>query len=143
MGAIKISPLSSPFSLTDYRTIESNLEARRPTYGSYACLEHHLTREQVDRYFLEFPSRKERDLYYECFLQRFREEYLVGTLEFIDNTRSEFCSNFYKAEVFIEHIPVRLGDFTDIPYPDNLYLLRNSLRGFRKLFAMIGYFNVI
>jgi hypothetical protein len=45
-----------------------------------------------------------------------------------------------RASIYIEHIPLRLGDVTDIPYPDNLYLLRNSLKGFALLYKIFGYF---
>lgn len=37
---------------------------------------------------------------------------------------------------------MRLGDVTDIPYPDTLYVLRNSLFGFGSLFNMCGAFRV-
>jgi hypothetical protein len=29
----------------------------------------------------------------------------------------EFCNTNYSAKVYIEHIPVRLSDIQDIPYP--------------------------
>lgn len=37
---------------------------------------------------------------------------------------------------------MRLGDVTDIPYPDNLYIMKNALLGFASLYGMIGYFEV-
>ena len=39
-------------------------------------------------------------------------------------------SNF----LYIEHIPLRLSQITDIPFPENLYLLKACLTGFHYIF---------
>jgi hypothetical protein len=44
--------------------------------------------------------------------------------------------------VYIEHIPVRLSDIEDIPYPENIYVLLSSLAGFKKLYQIAGYFKI-
>jgi hypothetical protein len=37
-------------------------------------------------------------------------------------------------------VKVRLSEITDIPYPDNLYLLMEALEGFGKIFEHSKYF---
>jgi hypothetical protein len=54
----------------------------------------------------------------------------------------EFCNTNYSAKVYIEHIPVRLSDIQDIPYPENLYVLFSTLDGFEKLYHNVGYFKI-
>lgn len=44
--------------------------------------------------------------------------------------------------MYVEHIPVRLSDIQDIPFPENLYLLYSALDGFEKLYRTIGYFHI-
>jgi len=53
------------------------------------------------------------------------------------------CSNVRGAIVYVQHIPIRLTDITDIPLPDSLYMVKCSLLGFKKLFEKLGYFNAI
>ena len=73
-------------------------------------------------------------------MQRLREDYIVNTIHYINTSVKEFCSSIHRAEVYIQHIPVRLSDITDIPYPENIYILKNCLYGFWQLFSIIGYF---
>lgn len=35
--------------------------------------------------------------------------------------------------IFVERIPLRLADLTDIPYPENLYFLLAAIKGFKYL----------
>ena len=35
---------------------------------------------------------------------------------------------------------MRISDITCIPFPENIYLLSNSLHGFHELFRITGYF---
>ena len=44
------------------------------------------------------------------------------------------------AKIFIEHIKIRISEISDIPYPDNLYILMESLEGFSKIFLHSKYF---
>jgi len=44
------------------------------------------------------------------------------------------CSMNYTARIYIEHMKVRLSEISDIPFPDNLYVLMESLEGYRKIF---------
>ncbi len=50
-------------------------------------------------------------------------------------TRSFICdTGAPKNHLYIEHIPLRLSQITDIPFPDNLYLLKACLKGFYYIF---------
>ena len=69
-----------------------------------------------------------------------REDYIVNTIYYTNTSIREFCSTIHQAEVYIQHIPIRLSDITDIPYPENIYILRCSLQGFHQLYNIIGYF---
>lgn len=42
----------------------------------------------------------------------------------------EICATRHISLVYIEHIPSRLSDITDIPFPENLYVLKATLKGF-------------
>lgn len=53
------------------------------------------------------------------------------------------CSTAKGAVVYIQHIPIRLSDVTDIPFDESLYILRSSLLGFEKLYNESGYFQVM
>jgi hypothetical protein len=39
-----------------------------------------------------------------------------------------------KNYLYIEHVPLRLSQITDIPFPENLYLLKACLKGFYYIF---------
>jgi hypothetical protein len=53
-------------------------------------------------------------------------------------TRSFICqAGTPKNHIFIEHIPLRLSQITDIPFPENLYLLKACLKGFYYIFLHI------
>lgn len=53
------------------------------------------------------------------------------------------CSTVRGAIVYIQHIPIRLSDVTDIPFDESLYILKTSLLGFEKLYNESGYFQVM
>lgn len=38
------------------------------------------------------------------------------------------------AKIYIEHIKIRISEISDIPYPDNLYVLMESLEGYNKIY---------
>ena len=99
-----------------------------------------VTGEQIDRYRVGFGSQKEERVYYECCLQRMREDYIVNAVFYENTSVKELCSTVHQAEVYIQHIPLRLVDITDIPYPENVYMLRNCLYGFQQLHSLIGCF---
>lgn len=56
---------------------------------------------------------------------------------------SSMCSTVRGAIVYIQHIPIRLSDVTDIPFDESLYILKTSLLGFEKLYNESGYFQVM
>jgi hypothetical protein len=53
------------------------------------------------------------------------------------------CSTFYKGNIYLERIPLRLQQLNEIPYPDVLHLYHQAFRGFAKLFDKVGYFEPI
>jgi hypothetical protein len=44
------------------------------------------------------------------------------------------------AKVYVEHIRIRISEISDIPYPDNLYVLMEALDGFGKIHKHSKYF---
>jgi hypothetical protein len=67
---------------------------------------------------------------------------VVNTVYFAEETRREFCTSSYAGTLFTEHIPLKLSEIKDIPWPDNLYILSASLEGFSQLYTKIGYFPI-
>lgn len=45
------------------------------------------------------------------------------------------CVKQYEMDMFVERIPLRLSDLTDIPYPENLYFLLAAIKGFKYVFS--------
>ena len=76
-------------------------------------------------------------------MERLREEYLVNAFHYEPIGHKNLCSSFFGALVFIQHAPVRLSDITDIPFPENIYILKCVLLGFEKLYNSVGYFTVM
>jgi hypothetical protein len=48
----------------------------------------------------------------------------------------------HAAKIFVEKIPLRLSNVTDIPYPDVLHLYDVCINGFRQLSETVGFFSV-
>jgi hypothetical protein len=44
--------------------------------------------------------------------------------------------------MLMERMALRLTDIKDIPFPENLYVLKASLLGFRLLYGRVGYFPI-
>ena len=66
---------------------------------------------------MSYHNQAELQKYLEFFEWREREDNIVNT-KFINAEQSqEFCNSHHSAKVYIEHIPVRLSDIQDIPYP--------------------------
>lgn len=60
----------------------------------------------------------------------------------MDCTKNEICSRNYTAQVYIEHVLLRLSDVSDIPFPDNLYVLMQCLEGYRQIYEHSKYFKI-
>ena len=54
----------------------------------------------------------------------------------------EFCSRRYTARVYIEHIHARLSEIFDIPFPENLYVLREALEGYNQIYDHSKFFYI-
>ncbi len=61
--------------------------------------------------------------------------------KYIDlQNKKEFCSQSYMARVYIEHISVRISEIFDIPYPENLYIMMESLEGYSRIYHHSKFF---
>jgi hypothetical protein len=74
------------------------------------------------------------------FEYRLDSDILVASKFFREESQRDMCSTFYKGNVYLEHIPVRLNQINEIPYPDVLHVYHQAFRGFAKLFDKVGYF---
>jgi hypothetical protein len=52
------------------------------------------------------------------------------------------CGNFHEATLFVERIPIRACEITDVPIEEGLYLLYTCFMGFRKIYERTGYFDI-
>ena len=67
---------------------------------------------------------------------------MVNTRYLVQKNNPDFCSHTFMARVYIEHIFTRLSEIKDIPYPDNLYVLMESLEGYSKIYEYSKYFSI-
>jgi hypothetical protein len=102
----------------------------KPEHGHYRVLVNSLTSEELQEHCLQFDSLAEFQRYLDFFGWREREDCIVNAKYLNYEQGREICGSSFRARVFIEHIPVRLSDIQDIPYPENLYVLLSALDGF-------------
>jgi hypothetical protein len=108
--------------------------------GNFKVLENQRTGELIDEYQLFWPSEEDFRFYLDSYYWR-RQEYNILPSRFIVEQHSEqFCSRSYGAKVYIEHVPTRLSDVTDIPFPDNLYVVLAVLEGYQKLYENVHHY---
>ncbi len=74
------------------------------------------------------------------FHRRLSDDYLVNTRFITSENIFAFCKYGKMARVYTERIPLRLSDLGCIEESDYLFLLINALKGFQKLYSIIGYF---
>ncbi len=48
-------------------------------------------------------------------------------------------NNLINCKLYLEDVPLRLCHIKDIPFPENLYVLRQVLKGFQLIYENIGY----
>ena len=119
------------FRIDDWELLnERDTSQRNGIYGNFNTYRNLITGEEIDRYELFFSNEKEKRIYEQCFVERLREDYLVNAYHYDPLVSGGFCSITLAALVYIQHIPVRLSDITDIPFPENLYILKCCLLGF-------------
>lgn len=76
-------------------------------------------------------------------MQRLREDHLVNSFHYEALKNTGMCSGLRGATVYIQHIPIRLSDITDIPLDESLYIMECCMLGFEKLYRESGYFQVM
>jgi hypothetical protein len=88
-------------------------------------------------------SSEEEFLYYlKSYNWRSRQPSVVQSRYLVQSNREEVCSYNYTASVYVEHIHLRLSEISDIPYPDNLYMLMEALEGYAAVYEHSKYFIV-
>ena len=60
--------------------------------------------------------------------------HLVNVSHLNKENIKELCSLIYHLQIYIEDFPLRLCNIKDIPFPQNLYVLDRTLRGFSVIF---------
>lgn len=69
-------------------------------------------------------------------------QYLVQVTYLNEHKTKQVCSVAFNLKVYTEHFPLRLSDVKDIPFPENLYILKRAISGFRILHSIIGHFHI-
>ena len=70
------------------------------------------------------------------------QDCIVSSIHLREKNIKDYCSTTYQSDIYLQHIPIRLSDVDDIPYPDNIFVLQSALEGYGKLFQFSGYFKV-
>lgn len=142
MGSQNSGPVKGMghFDESEWVQVTPNIKNYEEKHGNFLSYRHSITNEEIDQYELHFATDQQALNYYDCFLMRIREDYIVNTIHYRNTSLKEFCTTLHRAQVYVQHIAIRLSDITDIPYPENIYILRNCLFGFQQLYDFIGYF---
>jgi hypothetical protein len=105
-------------------------------------LENLNTGEKIDEYEFMWPNQDELNYYLKSYNWRYNQPSVVSTKHIKIHNRNELCSRTYTARVYLEHVKLRLSDISDIPYPDNLYMLMESLEGYSKIYQHSKFFYI-
>ena len=52
------------------------------------------------------------------------------------------CSKSYAGNIYTEHIPIRLSNIVQLPFPDVLHFYNQSFNGLGRLSKQLGHFRV-
>lgn len=66
----------------------------------------------------------------------------MGSVGIQELSKEGLCSGRWAANIYLEHIGVRLSQIQDIPLSDSLFILLEALTGFEQLYHHAGYFQV-
>jgi hypothetical protein len=55
---------------------------------------------------------------------------MVAALYLDEKENNLLCAQMYEADVFIEKIPIRLFDLSNVPFPDVLHMYYQALLGY-------------
>jgi hypothetical protein len=111
-----------------------------PEYGSYRTLSNKKTGELIDEYNLVWLDEAEYEYYLKSFNWRHNQQNVVNTRYMVLRSEQQFCGHTYSARVYIEHVFSRLSEIKDIPFPDNLFLLMETLEGYGRIYLYSKYF---
>lgn len=73
---------------------------------------------------------------------RNQNEILVPVSHINQENLRKLCSLVYHLKVYIEPIPLRISNIKDVQFPENLYLLSRTLKGFKILYDKVGKFHI-
>ena len=120
------------------------LEGERDEYqiGNSVKFSNKMTGEEVHQFDIYFIDFQEYQAYMESCGFRNAHPQLVGIKYLNSEHIKELCSFTYHIKVYIERIPLRLSNITDVPFPENLYILHEALHGFKILHEKVGYFRI-
>ena len=142
MGSKQSVPIEAPeFNPEDWEYCPAQADVPEE-FGQFRTLRHRRTGEKIDEYSLIWPNEEEYSYYLKSFNWRSRQPNVVNTRFLREHASQEICSQRFMARVYVEHIRVRLSEISDIPFPDNLYVLMEAFEGFAKIYEHSKYFQV-
>jgi hypothetical protein len=99
----------------------------------------------VDEYQLIWDSQHEYQFYLRSFNWRNRRTNcspIVAAVGMMPLGRGASCGERLAANVYLEHVGLRLSQIEDIPLSDSLYILLSALEGYQQLYFHAGYFRI-
>ena len=110
--------------------------------GNYVRLSNKMTGQEVDQFDKYFIDQDDYQAYMDVchFRNSFPE--LVSIKYLNEEHSKQLCAFTYHIKVYIERIPLRLSNITDIPFPENLFLLKEALKGLKILYEKVGGFRI-
>lgn len=87
-------------------------------------------RETMEQYEIVIESEKMLQAYKRMWLLRAQEEAVVGVYYFTHRANKEICGFYQNGSILAERIPYRLSQFSNIPYEESLFILKQALSSF-------------
>ena len=91
---------------------------------------------------MEFKNEEEERIYKYHLTRRSTNKNIVDVLHYCQKTEPELCRASHKADVYIQHMPVRLTNLNEIPFSDAIYVFSSALSGLASLYDQKGYFEL-
>ena len=113
-----------------------------PYYSSNFKVLAHQTKKYLhaEQYSLIFNSQAEYYSYLELYNTRKYAGSLVNPFHIQPTTSKNMCATFHSAQLYLERIPLRLYEITDVPLSEGVYMLNSALEGFEIIMEKTGYF---
>jgi hypothetical protein len=122
-----------------------SMEQKERNFGRARTLRSRRTGAMVDEYQLSWTNEQEFQFYLKSFHWRHRTRNhpaIVSSVSFKEVCRGEICSGKWAANVYLEHVGMRLSQIEDVPISDALYMLLQAIDGYQLLYLHSGYFRV-